>query len=109
MEINVRSKGYLDLSKHDRVVLSRQRLKSEDFRGRNLLQFSAEGVRMERCQFDDAVIESASFGAGRLTSEYVGCSFNRAKLHMVPVDMLDSSTAPRSSWSGAPSPAGCGR
>lgn len=49
-----------------------------------MLQFSAEGARLERCAFDGAVIESASFGAGRMASEYVGCSFDGAKIRMGP-------------------------
>lgn len=84
MRPSVRRVGHLDVSGHDRLVLSRQRLESQDFRGRHLLQFSAEGVRLEGCAFDDTVIESASFGAGRVTSEYVGCSFNGAKIRMGP-------------------------
>jgi hypothetical protein len=84
MSFNVRRVGHLDIPGHDRVVLSGQRLESQDFRGRHLLQFSAEGARLERCAFDDAVIESASFGAGGVTSEYVGCSFDGAKIHMGP-------------------------
>jgi hypothetical protein len=65
-------------------VLSREVLAGRDFRGLRLEQFSAEGVRFERCAFDGSMIESGSFGAGRLVSEYVGCSFNGAKIHMVP-------------------------
>lgn len=84
MSFNVRRVGHLDVSSQDRVVLSGQRLESQDFRGRRLLQFSAEDACLERCAFDDAVIESASFGAGRATSEYVGCSFNGAKIRMGP-------------------------
>lgn len=81
---SVRRAGHLDVSARDRVVLSGQRVKSQDFRGKHLLQFSAEGAWLEQCVFDDAVIESASFGAGRVTSEYVGCSFNGAKIRMGP-------------------------
>ena len=84
MSFSARRVGHLDVSSQDQVVLSGQRLESQDFRGRRLLQFSAEGVRLERCAFDDAVIESASFGAGRVMSEYVGCSFSGAKIHMGP-------------------------
>jgi len=82
MHFSVRRVGRLDLSDSDRIVLSGQRLESQDFRGRRLVQFSAEGARLEGCAFDGTVIESASFGAGRVTSEYVGCSFNGAKIRM---------------------------
>lgn len=49
-----------------------------------MAQFSSDGCRFERCDFEGAVIESASFGAGRQVSEYVGCSFDGAKLRMGP-------------------------
>jgi hypothetical protein len=39
---------------------------------------------LERCAFDGSAITSASFGAGRLVSEYVGCSFDGATLKMGP-------------------------
>lgn len=84
MEYGAFRVGHVQISDDERVVLSRQRLVSEDFTGRHLKQFSAEGSRLERCRFDGAVIGSGSFGAGRLVSEYVGCSFDRAKISMGP-------------------------
>lgn len=84
MDFNVRRTGHIQISDQARVVLSNQQLAGEDFRGLKLLQFSAEGARLERCAFDGSVIESGSFGAGRVTSEYVDCSFSDAKIHMGP-------------------------
>jgi len=84
MDFGVRSTGYEPVRDEDRVVLSGQRLLAVDLGGRRLEQFSAEGCRFEACRFDGAVIESASFGAGRIVSEYVGCSFDGAKLRMGP-------------------------
>jgi hypothetical protein len=84
MDFGVRRVGHIQSRDEDHVVLSGQRLVEEDFSGRHLLQFSAEGSRFERCRFDELVIDSASFGAGRSMSEYVGCSFNGAKLQMGP-------------------------
>lgn len=84
MDFGVRGTGYEPVRDEDRVVLSGQRLVAVDLGGRRLEQFSAEGCRFEACRFDGAVIESASFGAGRLVSEYVGCSFDGAKLRMGP-------------------------
>lgn len=82
--INARRLGHRQISESENVVLSQQRLDSTDFRGRHIEQFSAEGTRLERCRFDNAVIEYASFGAGRAVSEYVDCSFDGAKLRMGP-------------------------
>jgi hypothetical protein len=65
-------------------VLSRRRLFAADFSRRGIAQFSAEGCRFEHCRFDDAVIGYGSFGAGRAVSEYVGCTFSGAKIHMGP-------------------------
>lgn len=84
MDCGVRRVGWSPVSDVDRVVLSGQRLVSADFGGRRLKQFSSEGCRFESCRFDGAVIESASFGAGRGVSEYVGCSFGDARLRMGP-------------------------
>jgi len=84
MDFGVRRVGHSRVSDEDRVVLSGQRLVATDFGGRRLKQFSAEGCRLDRCRFDGAVIESASFGAGRQVSEYVGCSFDGARLRMGP-------------------------
>jgi hypothetical protein len=84
MDFSVRRTGRIQISDHARVVLSNQHLVAQDFRGLELLQFSADGMRLERCAFDGSVIRSGSFGAGRATSEYVGCSFNDAKIHMGP-------------------------
>ena len=84
MEFGARRIGRMQIDEDDHVVLSRQQLVSADFGDRQLAQFSAEGCRFEKCRFDNAVIESASFGAGRLVSEYVGCTFDGAKLYMGP-------------------------
>lgn len=48
------------------------------------MQFSSDGGRFESCTFDKATIQSASFGAGRRMSEYIGCTFDGAKLRMGP-------------------------
>lgn len=84
MDFGVRRTGRIQISDHARLVLSNQHLIAQDYRGLELLQFSAEGMRFERCAFDGSVIRSGSFGAGRATSEYLGCSFNDAKIHMGP-------------------------
>ncbi|TXL62353.1 hypothetical protein [Aeromicrobium terrae] len=68
----------------DRVILSGQRLVAADFSNRSLMQFSSEGCRFEECKFDRLVVKSASFGAGRATSEYIGCSFDHVKVTMGP-------------------------
>jgi len=78
----VRRTGHIQISDQARVVLSNQHLVAQDFRGLELLQFSAEGARLERCAFDGSVIASGSFGAGQIGSEYVDCSFSGAKIHM---------------------------
>lgn len=84
MEFQVRRTGRRPISDDENVVLSGQRLVGADFGGRHLQQFSAEGSTFEGCRFDSAVIDFASFGAGRSVSEYVGCSFDGSKLRMGP-------------------------
>lgn len=84
VDFEVRRVGRRNINANNHIVLSRQRLEASDFSGRLLQQFSAEACRFEGCRFDKAVIESASFGAGRSVSEYFGCSFDGAKLRMGP-------------------------
>ncbi len=84
MEFEARSVGYQRISAGDRVVLSSQHLVGADFQGAHIAQFSSDGCRFEECNFEGAVIDSASFGAGHQISEYVGCSFDGAKLRMGP-------------------------
>lgn len=70
---------------HDaRVVVRQEHLRGVDFSGRELAQFTAIGSRFEACRFDNAAIESASFGAGRDVSEYSDCTFNGARIHFGP-------------------------
>ena len=82
MDLSVRSIDFSRVSDKDHVVISGQRLIDADFSGRRLKSFSAEGSQFDGCRFDDAVIESASLGAGRRVTEYIGCSFSSAKLRM---------------------------
>ena len=84
MEFSARRVGRIQIPDQSRVVLSNQQLIAQDFRGLQLLQFSAEGARLERCAFDGAVIQSGSFGAGRANSEYVDCTFTGARIRMGP-------------------------
>ncbi len=67
-----------------RVTLSGQRLVGADFSGTALEGFYSIGCSFNQCRFDEMMIESASFGAGRTVSEYVGCTFDGAKMYMGP-------------------------
>lgn len=84
VQFEAHSVGHQRISADARVVLSSRHLVGTDFRARRLAQFSSDGCRFEGCNFGGAVIESASFGAGRHVSEYVGCNFDGAKLRMGP-------------------------
>jgi hypothetical protein len=84
MEVTARSLGFQS-PRGERFVTSRETFRNVDFSGRKLLGgFSSEGSQFIGCRFDSAVIESASFGEGRLMSEYRGCSFDSARLSMGP-------------------------
>lgn len=84
MNFEVRKVGEQPLSTGGRLVLASQQLVGTDFSDQQLVQFSSDGCRFEACNFEGSVIESASFGGGRRTSEYVGCSFDGATLRMGP-------------------------
>lgn len=84
MDFEAREVGRVRVRKEDYVRIADQHLVDHDFGGRRLRQFSASGSQFERCRFDDAVIDSATFGSGRTPSEYVNCSFDGARLRMGP-------------------------
>src|SRR2546430_10168634 len=67
-----------------RLVLDHSQLVGADFSNRELAQLSAVGCVLKDCRFEGTTIESASFGAGRETSEYVGCSFDGARIRFGP-------------------------
>lgn len=84
MDVNARSVGRTRVPDESRIVLTREHKVGADFTGRVLEQVSIEGSLLEGCRFDNSVIRSASFGAGRAVSQYIGCSFDKAKITMGP-------------------------
>jgi uncharacterized protein YjbI with pentapeptide repeats len=84
MRIEARSKGRVTLTDDQRVVLDHARLHGEDYSGRRLLQFASIGSQLHACSFDRTQIQSAAFGSGRETSEFVECSFDGAQIDMAP-------------------------
>ena len=84
LDISVRSLGHRDMSGFEKIFLSKERLVGADFSGRRPDMFASAGSRFEDCRFDGMVCDDAAFGAGRITSEYIGCSFDGAILTMGP-------------------------
>jgi len=84
MRIETRSKGRITIPDDQRVVLDHARLHGENYSGRKLLQFASIGSHLRACNFDQTQIQSASFGSGRETSEFVECTFNGARMDMGP-------------------------
>ena len=84
MRIEARSKGHITITADQRVVLDHARLDGENYSGRTLLQFASIGSHLRACNFDKVRIQSASFGSGRETSEFVECTFNGARMDMGP-------------------------
>lgn len=84
MRIRVESKGHITITDDQRVVLDHARLYGEDYSGRTLLQFASIGSHLHACNFDRVQIQSAAFGSGRETSEFVDCTFNGARMNMAP-------------------------
>ncbi|MGA9323170.1 MAG: hypothetical protein WBW06_19135 [Xanthobacteraceae bacterium] len=84
MRIEARSKGRITITADQRVVLDHARLDGENYSGRTLLQFASIGSHLRACNFDKVRIQSASFGSGRETSEFVECTFNGARMDMGP-------------------------
>jgi hypothetical protein len=84
MRIRVKSKGHITITDDQRVVLDHARLYGEDYSGRTLLQFASIGSHLHACNFDRVQVQSAAFGSGRETSEFVECTFNGARMDMGP-------------------------
>lgn len=84
MDYEVRQVGFQRISPEDSVLLSKEHLVGVSFAKKRLDRFTSDGSRFERCDFTGAVIGSASFGAGRGDSAYIGCNFDGAKLRMSP-------------------------
>jgi hypothetical protein len=84
MRIEARSKGHITITADQRVVLDHARLDGENYSGRTLLQFASIGSHLRACNFDKIRIQSAAFGSGRETSEFVECTFNGARMNMAP-------------------------
>jgi uncharacterized protein YjbI with pentapeptide repeats len=84
MRIGARSKGQITIPDDQRVVLDHARLHGENYSGRRLLQFASIGSHLHACNFDQIQIQSASFGGGRETSEFVECTFTGARMDMGP-------------------------
>jgi len=74
--------GRVNIPPHSLIVVDHLNLKGEDYSRRKLMKFTAIGARFERCRFDKATIDDASFGSGAEMSEYVECSFDGARLTM---------------------------
>jgi hypothetical protein len=84
MRIKARSKGFIKIPDDQCLVLDHARLHDQNYSGRKLRQFASIGSHLRTCNFDDTQIQSASFGSGRETSEYIECTFNGARMDMGP-------------------------
>src|SRR5580692_400504 len=84
MRFEARSKGRISIRDDQCVVLDHARLSREYYSGRKLIQFASIGSRLEGCHFDNIRIQSAAFGGGRETSEFIECVFDGARMNMGP-------------------------
>lgn len=74
----------MNLSPEDRLVLEHAELEGEDFSNRKFVQISVQASRLADCRFNKVRVESASFGAGRQMSYYIGCSFDGCRIRFGP-------------------------
>jgi uncharacterized protein YjbI with pentapeptide repeats len=84
MRTKVSSMGSFKIPDDQRVVLDHARLDGEDYSGRRLIQFATIGSHLHACNFDNTQIQSAAFGSGVETSEFIECTFNGARMDMGP-------------------------
>jgi hypothetical protein len=80
MEYKAKVVGRRDIPQDQRVVLDHVQLTGEDYSDRTLAQFGTVGCRLVDCHFNGVRIDCAQFGAGREMSEFVGCTFDGARL-----------------------------
>jgi hypothetical protein len=84
MDVSARKVGNEDLTRRSSFIARDQAFVGLDFSRHAFDVFASVGSRFEACNFDRISVKAASFGEGKTKSEYVGCSFNRAKLSMGP-------------------------
>ena len=71
--------GYGKLDPKEHMVFDHENARGVDYSGRILKQFGAVGCRFEHCRFDKMRIGDFSYGAGRETSQYIECTFDRLR------------------------------
>src|SRR5262249_35471085 len=76
MRVEAKVVGHIEINPNDRVSLDRVQQADVAYSGRTLSHFGAIGCRFEHCRFDNARVESISFGAGKQASEYLECNFD---------------------------------
>ena len=80
MRVTAKVVGRINIPKDSCVVLDHVQVRGEDYSCRKLMQFCTIGSRLEDCCFDKTEIMHAQFGSGREMSEFIGCSFNSARM-----------------------------
>lgn len=76
LEVKTRSLGFVKVRQEDYLDFEHKRVEGADFSGRKVRRFGAHGCKFLACKFENLRLETASFGAGRVASEYVDCSFD---------------------------------
>lgn len=78
-EIQVRSAGYVKLPLPNRLFVDHQQVTGTDYTPLGLKRFGSHGSRFENCNFEKLRLDSLSFGAGQVISEYINCTFDGSK------------------------------
>ncbi|MFO0789514.1 MAG: hypothetical protein U0805_08650 [Pirellulales bacterium] len=80
MKWKARVVGHMKVDPNEFVVLDHLQVQGTDYSQRELRKFTSIGSKLERCRFDNARIEDASFGSGLEMSEYIECSFDGVRI-----------------------------
>ena len=75
-KVHVRSKGYVKIPLEGRVFVDHEQVVGVDYSALALKRFGSHGSRFENCKFEGLRLDSLSFGAGKVPSEYYNCSFD---------------------------------
>lgn len=80
MKWKARVVGRITIDPNEFIDVDHAQVCDSDYSGRKLRGFTSIGSNFERCRFDNARIQDASFGSGREMSEYIECSFDGVRI-----------------------------
>lgn len=76
LRVEAKVVGQAQFDPNDHLNLERVHARVADFSNRDLRAFNAVGCQFEQCRFENMRADDVCFGAGRVMTEYVECTFD---------------------------------